>query len=110
MKAWTWMKKWGLAIAGGLLAVLGAGWLWRRQREKLGRVKDELAVARAKSKIDELRAVRREVESRLGETDKSIEVIDRQINEQRQVIVEAHENGANLSAEDVAEEMRRLGY
>ena len=57
-KVWQWLKKTGVWIAGALLLILGAGWFWRRKKSELGRVKDELAVVRATSKIKELRAVR----------------------------------------------------
>lgn len=111
--AWAWMKKWGGALFGGiaalLLLILGGGWLWRREQNKLGRVRDELVVEKATSKIRELRAVRSEVALHAGEKDQAIQQIDAQIAEQRIVVAEAHEHGADLSAEELEDEFARLG-
>lgn len=107
-KVWAWLKRWGAAVAGGLLFLLGAGWLWRRKASELGRVKDELAVERAKSAIARLEGVREEVKRQVGEKDEAIEQIDRQLLENKRAIVEAHEHGEGLSDEEVLEAFRRV--
>lgn len=107
---WEWLKKWGAAIAGVLLAVLGAGWLWQRKSRELGRVKDRLAVERVKRDIARLQGMRKEISKRVGEKDEAIEGIDRQLAENRRAIVEAHEHGEGMSDEEVDEAFRRLGY
>lgn len=110
---WAWLKRWGGALFGAisalLLLVLGGGWLWRRQKSKLGRVQDQLAVEKATNKIHELRAVREEVERHAGEKDEAIAQIDAQIDAQREVIRDAHEHGADLSAAELADEFARSG-
>lgn len=112
--AWEWTKKWGGllfgAIAAVLLAVLGAGWLWRRKKAEVGALKDALAVVEATKEIERLRALRGEVAARVGEKDQAVEEIDAQLADNKRKIVEAHEGGENLTSEEVSEAFARLGY
>jgi hypothetical protein len=111
-KVWTWLKKWGGLLFGGiaaaLLFVVGGGWLWRKKRAELGRVKDELAVERAKTEIARLRGLREQVAERVGEKDEAIEEIDRQLEGNRQAIIEAHEVPADMTDEEVAHALREI--
>jgi uncharacterized protein HemX len=104
-----WLKKWGAAIAGVLLVILGAGWLWRRQQARIGKLKDRLAVEEATKKIGELRVLREEVKDRVGEKDEAIADLDRQLLDNQRRIIEAYEGGEGLSDEEMLEEFRRLG-
>jgi hypothetical protein len=112
-KAWAWTKTHVKAVLGAvvglLLFVLGAGWLWRRQKNRLGKVKDELAVAEAANEINRLRAVREEVVREVGEKDESIAALDLEIASNRQKIIEAHDVPENMSDEALLEELGRLG-
>lgn len=107
---WAWLRKWGALVVGVLLLVLGGGWLWRRREAALGRVRDELAVERAKREIERLRGQREEVARQVGEKDEAIAAIDSRLAENARKIVEAHEGGAGLTDEQVAEAFTRLGY
>lgn len=109
-KAWEWLKKAGVWIVGVLLLLIGAGWLWQRQRSALGRVRDELAVERATKEVERLRAVRKEIHARVGEKDDAIEEVDRQLRVNTRQIVEAHENGEGLDDDEVADAFARLGF
>jgi len=112
-KAWAWLKKWGGALFGGLAAallfVLGAGWLWRRQERTLGRVKDEMAVAKAKADIALLQGVREEIVRQVGEKDQATAEIDEKLLDNRRKIVEAHEGGEGLEGEDLERAFAELG-
>lgn len=113
-RTWAWLKKWGGVLFGALtatlLVVLGAGWLWRRKVAELGRVQDELAVARAQREIAHLRGMREEIAHRVEEKDEVIEAIDRKLAENRRAIIEAHGYGQGLTDEEVEDAFARLGY
>lgn len=106
--AWDWLKRFGVWIAGALLLVIGAGWLWRRQRDELGKVKDRLAVAEATKEIARLRGQREEIAKRVGETDEVIDKIDAKIATHRQAVLDAYEVDPTLTDEEVAERLRRV--
>jgi hypothetical protein len=113
-KAWEWTKKWGGllfgTIAAVLLLLLGGGWLWRKKKAEVGALKDELAVSEATKEIERLRALRKGVAERVGEKDQAIDEIDAELADNQRKIVEAHEGGEDLSAEEIAAEFARLGY
>jgi HAMP domain-containing protein len=110
MKIWQTLKSWGLAIAGVLLVVLGAGWLWRRKQSELGRVRDELAAKEALTEVRRLEALREEVARQVGEKDVAIEAIDGLLAENQRKLVEAHDGGQGLSDDEVSRLFGRLGY
>lgn len=109
-KAWEHIKKTGVWIAGLLLLVLGAGWMWRRSKARLLDAKDKAAIADAQAGIERLAAVREEVANRRGEKDAAIVAIDHQIEEQKKIIKETLELGAGMTPEEIDEEFRHMGY
>ena len=108
-KAWPWLRKWGALILGIIAVIFGAGWLYKTYKGRLGKVKDELAIAEATKEIGKLRATRIEVAARVGEKDEAMGVIDHKLKENKRIIIEAHEGGENLSDEEVLEEFAHLG-
>ena len=110
LKFWAWLKKWGIALLGGLLTLLTFGWFAKRKFSELGRVKDELALAEATAEIGKLRASRDAIEERVGEKDAVIEAIDESLTAQRRKLVEAHQLGEGKTDEEITNIFARLGY
>jgi len=108
--AWEWLKKWGLALGGGLLALLGIGAGWLYQRKRLARVKDQAAVDKALGEMDALRMLRARVRSEEGAVSGQIEAIDRKLDENKRRIIGAHEGIEAVKDEDLDDTLARLGY
>lgn len=109
-KAWVWIKKWGAAIAGLLLVLLGAGWMWRRKQAEVAKLKDEAAVATALREMEALRAVRERLHAEEKPVAAEIAAIDQQLKDNKRKIVEAHEGMQNIPDADIDDAFSRLGY
>ena len=111
-KAWEWLKKWGGAILGALVAllltILTLGWYARRKDQQIADAKkeaaaarDEATIAEAKREIDTLRATRVEVAKRVGEKDEAIAEIDRRLAiHEDKLLVAANKDTESLSDEE----------
>jgi hypothetical protein len=108
-KVWAWFKKAGVWIAMALLALVGAGWLWRTQKGKLGAVRDQLAVEKASSRVKELRAQREILKEQDAEAVEEIAKIDEELADNQLAIRDAFENGADATEEEIDAELARLG-
>lgn len=108
-KTWDWLKKAGVWIAGVLLLLMGAGWLWRTQKSKIGRLQDQVAVEKATSRVKELRAERSVLKEQDEEHVLEIARIDEELAHSRSEIRDAFENGADATEEEIDEELTRLG-
>lgn len=108
--AWPWLRKWGALLFGILLALVGAGWLWQRRSQELGRIKDELAVERAQKQIAFLKGQRQEVARQVGEDDEAIKVIDEELARNRRELAEAHEHGQGMTDKEIVDALARMGY
>jgi hypothetical protein len=75
----------------------------------LGRVKDELAVQKAKTEIAKLQGMRDEIVRQVGGNDAATAEIDEKLLDNKRKIVEAHEHGAGLEGEDLERAFAELG-
>ena len=105
-KVWAWLKKWGAWILGVLVAILTLGLVGRHVAKKLGKLKDEKALAEATAEVKRLEALREEVHARVGEKDEAAIELDRQIQAQKRRAVEAYEGGEGLSDEELEDAFR----
>ena len=109
-RAWSWLKKWGLALFAGLLTIVTFGAYARRRSLQLDAARDAAKVAEAKAKIEHLRGIREQLTERVEEKDEAIEAIDRELAAQKRKLVEAHEAGEGLTDQEVEEAFARLGF
>ena len=93
-----------------LVVVLGAGWLYRKHRAKVGALRDGMALEKAKGELAALRVLRDERVKQAGERDDEVAALDRRIAEQKRKAVEAHEVSTGLSDDEIENAFRRLGF
>lgn len=105
--AWGCVKKRAPLVLAALVAALGLGWLFERRRT--GRLMDELALARAKRDLAELRERRALLEGYAAATQAEIECLDDAIQEQRVRAISAYEGGAELRGQALERELARRG-
>jgi hypothetical protein len=108
-KAWTWLKKAGVWIALALLGLISMGWLWRRQKSKLGRLEDQLAVEKGVSQVKALQAERTVLKEQDADTAEEMARLDEKIAESRREIRDGFEFGYDATEEELDEELARLG-
>lgn len=107
-RALAWLRRrWHLLLLA--LSLLVGVELMRRGRV-LRTLRDELALARARSNIEGLRTLRDSV-GELAEANSSvIERIDAEIYEQRVEAVRAYEEGTALTGEELERAFAELGF
>jgi hypothetical protein len=103
----TWLKKYGGFLLGGIIATLGAGWIY--QRRVTLNVRDDLKVQRVKTKVAELQSVSQRLEEMNEEDEVVIAEIESQREEIKQEIEEAHEV-SGMTDEEVLSAFADLGY
>lgn len=106
---WKKLKNAGVWIAMAILALVGLGWLWRTQKGKLGKLRDQLAVEKASSRVKELRAERSVLKEQDADNVLEIARIDEDLAHNRSEIRNAFEKGADATEEEIDEELARLG-
>jgi hypothetical protein len=101
-KAWRWLKDNAVAVLLTIIAVLGAGWLWKVEHDKQQSLRSQMKVERTRTKIAKLagqRAVLEEKEE--GYAEQAAE-LDQQIVEAKSEAVSARESvdGRSMDALD----------
>jgi hypothetical protein len=106
-KVCKWLKKYGGFFIGGILVILGTGWIY--QRRVTLNVRDDLKVQRVKTKVAELQSVSNRLEEMNEEDEVIIAEIESQREEIKQEIEEAHEV-SGMTDEEVLSAFADLGY
>lgn len=107
-RAWAWLKgRWHWLLLG---ATLLFGGLFVRESRILGRVRDELALARAKKEVARLEGERAAVSKYADTVEAEIERIDAEIHEARLRAVHAHEGGTELRGAELDAAFKELGF
>ncbi len=108
---WSWLRRSSGLLFGVLLAVLGAGWLWKRERRKRLDAEAAAEVAKLQAKIASSVAVReRLIEDSLEHTE-AIDQLDETIAENERAILGHHsEPLEGLNRDEIRERLHHLGY
>jgi len=108
-KAWAWLNANATAVIFTIISILFAGIAWKYHRKRLADVQDRLDVAEATKKIAVLNTKRKNLSARTEEEAARIDKIDKQLLENKRVVVEALEYSEPLSDNQVLAEFARLG-
>lgn len=110
MKYIEWIKNNTVAILGFIALVL-AFFLYRKwKQDQVNSLKDAVKVLDATKEIKALDARREFVTERMGQRDRVLESIDKKLQSNKRVIVEARTGAKDLSDDEIIAEYRRLGY
>ena len=107
-RAWDWLRERWRALLVGAALLLGVE-LARRGRV-LRTLRDELGLARARKKIDELRALRQHAEELGSANGDVLRALDEEIRAQRVAAVRAYEEGAALRGAELERAFAELGF
>jgi len=107
-KAWTWLKDNVATVLLTIVAILGAGWLWKVSKDREGSLKDQLKVERTKAKIAELAGRRAEKEVREQDYAARDTELDKQIAEAQRELVAARESVEGRSLDEIAARFNEL--
>lgn len=107
-RLWTWLKgRWQWLLLG---ATLLFGGLFVRERRILGRVRDELALARAKKEVARLEGEREALSESVNRSEAIISRVDSEIYRARLAAVRAHEGGEELRGKALLDAFKELGF
>jgi hypothetical protein len=107
-RAWDWLRERWRALLVGSALLLGVE-LARRGR-LLRTLRDELGLARARKKIDELRALRQHAEELGSANGDVLRALDEEIRAQRVAAVRVYEEGAALTGAELERAFAELGF
>lgn len=108
--SWVWLKDHLTAILGGLVLVLGAYLLWRRQQGQIASLSDALAVERARRDVAALQERRRSLMAQADEKSAEVAAVDAQLVANQRAAVEAATRVQGMSDAEVASEFARMGF
>jgi hypothetical protein len=110
---WAWLKRWWKivvgAVGGAVVIGVGAYIAVGAYKKKALTIKEALAVERAMRNVARLQGRREELLLRDAVDQVELERIDRQLDENRRQIEEVRQR-ADVSPEELVEELRALGY
>lgn len=105
---WAWLKSNAVALLVGLVAILGAGWLWGLHRGRVRRLQDEVAIEKAHRRVAALDA-RREALREQGEAAAAeIAKLEAERVEVQRQTVALSEEVSEMSDEEVERAFRDL--
>lgn len=107
-RTWAWIQGRWQWLALGLTVLFGG--LFIRERRLLGRVRDELALARAKKEIARLEGERAVLAESVDRSEAIISRVDSEIYRARLAAVRAHEGGEELRGGELLEAFKELGF
>jgi len=110
MKYWLWIKDNLAALIVAFIAIMGAGMFWRYHRKTVASLKDDHAVQQALRRVTMLNTLRESLNKESSTYTTELKDIDKELLENKRIIVERHEYTDTLSDTEVLDELTRLGY
>lgn len=109
-KAWNWIKD-NVAAVAGFIAIALAFILYRKWKaDQVNSLKDALVVSNAEKTIAVLEESKKAVDSRVAGREIEINEIDKNLEVNKRRIVEVRTGLEKLTADEILEEYKRLGY
>lgn len=112
-KAWLWVKKHITSILGVIVAAL-VGWLaWGSMKRRTGKLKDEVALAKAERDLKALNVRRDTAVERMGEKAADARALKSELRDTKKKIVEIRERKPiveTLTDDELDKRLEKLGY
>ena len=108
MHVLSWLKSRAAWLLATVVAILGAGWLWRVERNKRRSLQDQLKVERAKRSIAGHQAKRDALLKQDSVDAARVTTIDEKITDLQQKAVEVTEKVETRDADELAQRFNEL--
>lgn len=108
MQVLAWLKARATWLLATVVAILGAGWLWRIERDKRRSLQDQLRVERAKRSIAGHQARREALLERDSVDKEKVAKLDEQITDLQRKAVEVEEKVETRDAAQLAQRFNEL--
>lgn len=108
LKIWSWLKGNALAVVSVIAAIAVSIVFWQRQRQKIGSLKDAVAIEKAKTKISANTAKKEIYKASAENTEVEEKALDAEILASKRTVVALKTKAEALSDTEVEDAFSRL--